>query len=225
MSIYAYFLLFIMYSILGWIVETLYIFARTKKLVNRGFLIGPYCPIYGWGCMAITLLLKKLMPKPFLLFLMAIVICSLLEYFTSYFMEKMFKTRWWDYSNTKFNINGRICLNTMLPFGILGTFIMYLVNPGLTKIVTSIPANYLKIISITVFIIYLIDNIISFGIVAKFTKNIKNIKKDSTENIKRYTKKILESKNILNKRLINAFPNIKNKLNSLRKEIRKIRSK
>ncbi len=225
MSIYAYFLLFIMYSILGWIVETLYIFVRTKKLVNRGFLIGPYCPIYGWGCMAITLLLKNLMPKPILLFLMAIVICSLLEYFTSYFMEKMFKTRWWDYSYTKFNINGRICLNTMLPFGILGTVIMYLVNPGLTKIVTSIPANYLKIISITLFIIYLIDNIVSFGIVAKFTKNIKNVKKDSTENIKKYTKKLFESKNILNKRLINAFPNIKEKLNSLKDELRKIKFK
>ncbi len=225
MSIYAYFLLFIMYSILGWIVETLYIFVRTKKLVNRGFLIGPYCPIYGWGCMAITLLLKNLMPKPILLFLMAIVICSLLEYFTSYFMEKMFKTRWWDYSDTKFNINGRICLNTMLPFGILGTVIMYLVNPGLTKIVTSIPANYLKIISITLFIIYLIDNIVSFGIVAKFTKNIKNVKKDSTENIKKYTKKLFESKNILNKRLINAFPNIKEKLNSLKDELRKIKFK
>lgn len=225
MSIYAYFLLFIMYSILGWIVETLYIFVRTKKLVNRGFLVGPYCPIYGWGCMAITLLLKNLMPKPILLFLMAIVICSLLEYFTSYFMEKMFKTRWWDYSDTKFNINGRICLNTMLPFGILGTVIMYLVNPGLTKIVTSIPANYLKIISITLFIIYLIDNIVSFGIVAKFTKNIKNVKKDSTENIKKYTKKLFESKNILNKRLINAFPNIKEKLNSLKDELRKIKFK
>lgn len=225
MSIYAYYLLFMMYSIIGWIVEMIYTFIGNKKLVNRGFLIGPYCPIYGWGCMAIILLLKNLVDYPVLVFFMTIVICSVLEYSTSYFMEKMFKTRWWDYSNKKFNINGRICLNTMLPFGILGTLIMYLVNPILTKIVTSISYNSLKIIAIVTFVIYLIDNIASFGIVAKFSKNIKNIKKDSTENIKKYTKKLFESKNIFNRRLLNAFPTVKEALDNLRNEIKKIRTK
>lgn len=225
MSIYAYYLLFMMYSIIGWIVEMIYTFIGNKKLVNRGFLIGPYCPIYGWGCMAITLLLKNITEYPVLVFFMTILICSVLEYSTSYFMEKMFKTRWWDYSNKKFNINGRICLNTMLPFGILGTLIMYLVNPILTKIVTSIPYNNLKIIAMVTFAIYLIDNVASFGIVAKFSKNIKNIKKDSTENIKKYTKKLFESKNIFNRRLLNAFPNVKEALDNLRNEIKKIRTK
>lgn len=225
MSIYAYYLLFMMYSIIGWIVEMIYTFIGNKKLVNRGFLIGPYCPIYGWGCMAITLLLKNIAKYPILVFFMTIIICSILEYSTSYFMEKLFKTRWWDYSSKKYNINGRICLNTMLPFGILGTLIMYLVNPMLTNIVKSIPYNNLKIIAIVTFMLYLIDNIASFGIVAKFSKNIKNIKKDSTENIKKYTKKLLESKNIFNRRLINAFPNVKLALNNFKTEIKKIRTK
>lgn len=221
MSIYAYYLLFMMYSFIGWAVETSFTFYKSKKFVNRGFLIGPYCPIYGWGCMAITILLKNFMSSPIVLFCMAIIICSILEYFTSYFMEKIFNTRWWDYSQNKFNINGRICLETMIPFGILGTIVMYLVNPTLTKFVTSIPQNTLKIVSIIIFVIFIIDNIISFGIVTKFTNNVKNVKKDSTEDIKKYTKKLFETKNILHKRLINAFPNVKAKLNNLREEIKK----
>ena len=105
MSIYAYYLLFMMYSFIGWVVETSFTFYKSKKFVNRGFLIGPYCPIYGWGCLAIILVVGKDTSDILGVFLKAILICSLLEYFTSYFMEKIYNVRWWDYSNKKFNIN------------------------------------------------------------------------------------------------------------------------
>ena len=79
-----------------------------RKFVNRGFLIGPYCPIYGHGAILITILLQKYIDDPIALFIMGVVVCSILEYLTSYFMEKIFHARWWDYSRYKFNINDSI---------------------------------------------------------------------------------------------------------------------
>ena len=221
MNFMQYFLLFMMYSVLGWLVETIYTSIINKKIVNRGFLIGPYCPIYGWGCLAIVILLKKYMNSPIILFCMSIIICSVLEYFTSYFMEKVFNTRWWDYSQKKFNINGRICLETMLPFGILGTLMMYFINPLFTGLVESIPTKVLYIIFTLILILFVIDNIVSFDIAGKYKKELKTNKKDETESIKNYTKKLFEN-NFLNKRLIDAFPNLKKKLLTIRK--RKVKS-
>ena len=107
-TICYYFLLFMTYSILGWILEVSCKLVEKKKFVNRGFLIGPYCPIYGWGALIMTLLLNNYLNNIFTLFIMNILICSVLEYFTSYILEVIFKARWWDYSNKKFNINGPI---------------------------------------------------------------------------------------------------------------------
>ena len=96
MIISKYFLLFVFYSFLGWLMEVTQGYVRHKKFVNRGFLIGPYCPIYGYGAISMTLLLKGYANDPIVLFVMAIVICSILEYTTSFVMEKIFKIRWWE---------------------------------------------------------------------------------------------------------------------------------
>ena len=97
------------YSVVGWIYESTLCSVRAHKFINRGFLNGPYCPIYGWGAVLDILILGKVQNPVLLFFLGAIVTCSL-EYFTSYIMEKLFHARWWDYSKRKFNINGRVCL-------------------------------------------------------------------------------------------------------------------
>lgn len=219
MNISKIYVLFMIYSMIGWLIETLYIYARTKKLVDRGFLIGPYCPIYGWGCILITLLLDKYTNSPIILFCMSIVICSILEYFTSYLLEKIFKIRWWDYSKRKYNINGRICLETMIPFGILGTLIMYFVNPILVNFVNKINYVLLNIISIIVFIIFLIDNIISYGIVSKFSKEVKTSLKDETSEIKKYAKELFSRRWFLHIRIKDAFPNLKIKIERLKEKI------
>lgn len=193
-----------------------------KKIINRGFLIGPYCPIYGWGCILIILLLNKYTDDPLVLFIMAIVICSILEYFTSYFMEKLFKARWWDYSRRKFNINGRICLETMIPFGLLGCLIMYFVNPFFVSIYSKIPSNILIIISSVLFTIFLIDNIISYTIMFKMKIPKIKISKDSTEEITEYVRNILAKRSFLYKRLMKAYPNMKilrNKVMSINNDI------
>lgn len=209
-SIEIYILLFFTYAILGWLMEVGCKLVETKKFINRGFLIGPYCPIYGWGAIIITLLLNKYLADPIALFIMAIVICSIIEYATSYFMEKIYHARWWDYSRRKYNINGRICLETMIPFGILGVLIMYFANPFFTGIYEKIPENALTVICSFLVIVFLIDNIISSHIIS--TIKVEGIKaeKDNTKEITEKVKQILQSKSFLHKRLINAFPDIKN---------------
>ena len=128
------FLLFIIYSFLGWIVEVIANLIENKKFINRGFLIGPYCPIYGVGLLIIINFLKSYVNSYIIVFVMSMFICMTLEYLTSYVMEKLFNGRWWDYSDKKFNINGRVCLETTIPFGLGGMAIMYIVNPFLDKI-------------------------------------------------------------------------------------------
>lgn len=221
MNFKMYFILFIIYSFIGWLVEVINILTKEKRFVNRGFLIGPYCPIYGVGGITIILLLKKYMDDPIALFIMAIVICSILEYFTSYIMEKLFKTRWWDYSNYKFNINGRICLETMWAFGALACFVMYVVNPPLIKFLESIPSLFFDIFFYIILVIFLIDNIISFKIISNVKVTVKNVKKDSTEEITKYVREILSKKSKLSKRLINAFPNLQAHLKNIKNEIKR----
>lgn len=143
------------------------------KFINRGFLIGPYFPIYGWGCLAIILVVGKDTSDILGVFLKAILICSLLEYFTSYFMEKIYNVRWWDYSNKKFNINGRICLETMIPFGLLASLIIYILHPAVIKLVDKLSPTALLVVAITLFVIYIIDNIISTYILFKIKGKIK----------------------------------------------------
>ena len=210
-----YFILFMIYSFIGWCMEVLTVLIPKKKFVNRGFLIGPYCPIYGYGCLLIIILLKNNLYDPLALFLKAIVICSLLEYFTSFFMEKLFNARWWDYSNKKFNINGRICLETMLPFGILACLVMYVLNPFFESKINLLPDLAVLIIAGILFVIYLVDNVVSFKIISGFSKTVKKVAKDSTEEITNKVRSVLKQKNILNKRLTEAFPKFQAKLKEM----------
>ena len=103
-----YFFVFYCYAIFGWTVECITCSIGQKKFVHdRGFLIGPYCPIYGYGAMYMYFFLNRYYHEPITLFVMAVVGTSFLEYITSYLMEKLFNARWWDYSNDRFNLEGR----------------------------------------------------------------------------------------------------------------------
>ncbi len=210
-----YVLLFFIYSFLGWCLEVACKLISDHKFVNRGFLIGPYCPIYGHGALIMTVLLNRYLNDPVTLFIMIILCCSLLEYFTSYFLEKIFHTRWWDYSGYRFNINGRICLETMVPFGLFGLFIMYVTNPFFLGLINKISTPLLISLTVIFLIVYFIDNIISFKII----KNIQHvgediqkrqlIKKDDTERITHLVKKQVEnSMKTFEKRIVHAFPHL-----------------
>ncbi len=206
------FLLFIIYSVTGWIIEVIATYPDTKCFVNRGFLIGPYCPIYGNCAIAMILLLHNV-TNPILLFILSIIICSVGEYVTSYVMEKLFHARWWDYTKNKFNINGRICLVNSLAFGVLGFLLIKFVNPFVVGLITKLSPTIMNILFYTILILFLIDNVISFKVIFKIKNmSVKYVHLDNTKEITEKVKKIL-SDNVLAKRVFKAFPNIRFKFN------------
>lgn len=211
-NIAIYFLYFIILAIMGWIMEVTLQLVQKHKFSNRGFLIGPYCPIYGCGGILITLTLSNLANHPVALFSTAILICGVLEYITSYLMEKIFNARWWDYSNNKFNINGRVCLETIIPFGILGLVLIYIINPFVLNNLSKIPTNIIDIIAIIVATLFTLDLIISLTVISNVRKATKKFDKenpkDSTDEISRKVREFLKSKSPLNRRLVEAFPEL-----------------
>lgn len=222
--ILLYFAYFIIYSIIGWFTETIFIMIKTKKFIDRGFLIGPYCPIYGFGSLTMIFYLTQYKDNILTIFLLGVVICSILEYLTSYIMEVLFKTRWWDYSNNKFNLNGRICGQNCLLFGLGGIVVLYIIHPTLTKLITAIPNNFFTIITIIVLIIFIIDIIFSLNVITRFKKTLTTIdlKRDSTQEISKIVKETINNNHkIFQKRLMTAFPDIdfKNLIN-IKEEIK-----
>lgn len=220
MDIYKIFLLFMFYSFFGWLMEVTWVFIRTKKVVNRGFLIGPYCPIYGVGGVIITLTLTKYYGSPITLFIMAMTICAILEYITSYLMEKFFNARWWDYTNYKYNINGRICLETMVTFGLCGLLVVYILYPFSNYIISIMGNNFRIALSIILFLIFFTDVFVSLKIISnfKFTA-IQFRNKDNTEEITKKVRETLSNKSVFNKRLVDAFPNFKSVIVNIKNEL------
>ena len=202
------FLLFMMYSFLGWSLEVICKLIEKKKFINRGFLVGPVCPIYGVGAVSITILLDKYKNDILVLFIMAMLIASILEYFTSFIMEKLFNARWWDYSTRRFNINGRICLETLIPFGLLGLLITYVVNPFFYSLITDLSTNGMYILSIILFIIFITDLIVSYKVINNVKHTINKYELDNTLEISTKVRDILLKRGLLYRRIVKAFPNI-----------------
>lgn len=213
------FLCFIILSFLGWCLEVLYGRIVLKKFVNRGFLVGPLCPLYGVGGVLLYLLLRGYAKDPIMLMLASMAICSILEYLTSYIMEKIFKTRWWDYSNMKFNINGRICLEMIIPFGLLGLLVVYFIFPTALNVLNIIPDLAIYIATSLLFTLLLVDMAVSFKIISKFTRAMNSAPKDMTEEISKFVKNTLEKPTKLAKRLIDSFPNLSNRFDSIKERL------
>lgn len=208
-NLFFYFLLFIIYSIAGWLLEVTAVGIEKRKFINRGFLIGPYCPIYGFSAVIMILLLHNYQDDPFVLFIMAAFVCTFFEYITSVFMEKLFKARWWDYSHRAFNINGRVCLQNSAIFGILGCLLIMFINPFVEKLLHTMPDWLLIYISSILLVGFVADYIISFNIISKFKSTANTVIKDNTEEISEKIREILQKRSVLSRRLVNAFPDVK----------------
>lgn len=138
-TLYELFWLYFLYSFLGWCAEVALAAIARKKFINRGFVTGPLCPIYGAGAVAFAIFLPELTTSPVFLFLGSMILASGIEYFTGAALEKIFHKRWWDYSNHRFHLNGYVCLRYAFVWGIFGTFAMYLGNHLLLTVVSFIP--------------------------------------------------------------------------------------
>lgn len=152
---------FALYSFLGWCLESVYKTILEKKFVNSGFLHGPFCPIYGFGAIIMIMLLQNLSNNIFLIFCISTIVLTIWEYLVSVLLEKVFKTKYWDYSDIKFNLQGRICLKNSIYWGILGIIFTIIIHPLIIGLVNFIPEYTLFYIDISIYIIIITDVIIS----------------------------------------------------------------
>ena len=204
------FLFFFLYSVIGYLCEIFFCTLVNKKITySRGFLVGPYLPIYGTGAVIVSSFLQKYSGDVVTLFVMSMVYCTLLEYLTSYVMEKIFHLRWWDYSNKKFHINGRVCLTNAILFGIGGVLIVEFFNPLFASFLYSIPSFFFKLLFSICFFVFTSDLFVTLRVMVGVKVNLGKIEnKDSTELIRKEVQKFLRNYSFSTSRLFHAFPNM-----------------
>lgn len=229
-------LFFFIYSFLGWICESIYCSIGNKKIINRGFLNGPICPVYGFGSLIVIFSLKNFQSNIKLLFIFGILVTSILEYITGFVLEKLFKTTWWNYSNKRFNIKGRVCLKNSILFGAMSVVLIEVIHKNIYNIVVYISDLLLAVIVISILVCFLIDLNFTLLSLNKLNRKLRfmdeillelnkldiSLEKFDEENIKKIFKNIknkdvvnkieaIKEKSICHRRIIRAFPNMKNK--------------
>ena len=171
------FLIFILFSFIGWICEVIYVgVTSAHKFVNRGFLHGPICPVYGFGGVVILMLPPSLYATWIPLFLASMILCTTVEYFVSWLMEKLFHTRWWDYSHYKIQLNGRICLLNSILFGFLGVVVIHFVYPLMTDLLNSLGQTWISISGMIILAVLSVDIFFTVRKLVDFANVMKKLK-------------------------------------------------
>lgn len=224
------FLMFVIYSFIGYLIEVICMCFEEKKFVfSRGYFIGPYLPIFGFGSLIVTFFLSKYKGDVLTLAVMTMVCSCVLEYFTSLILEKIFKLRWWDYGNKKFNLDGRICLETGVLFGVGGVFIVRVLNPLMKSFLALFSPKMIIILGIALSLIMLVDFCVStFAIIRLKIDTSKYLNKDATNVVKAEVRNSLRKYRYFYNRLFNAFPEISREnemFNKIRGIISKIKNK
>lgn len=216
-SLATWFLLFLTYSCAGWAMEMVITLFQKHRITNRGFFIGPVCPIYGVGALIGTIAIGHV-ENLIAIFCVSVVGAALLEYLTSFFMEKLFRVRWWDYSDQPFNINGRICLGALLGFGVAGILIIRVFNPLLLAAFESVDPALLNLVALILAGIFVVDVVISFILIFGFRVTVGTVERDATEEISERVHAIIMKKGHFSRRIAKAFPNYQPKKTVKRKK-------
>lgn len=160
-SVTSLIMMFFIFCFMGWFWEVIFHFIEKGEFVNRGVMHGPWLPIYGSGCVMILVLLNKLRKNPIIEFISAVVLCGIVEYITSVFLEYQYGKLWWDYSGYFLNINGRVCAEGLLVFGIGGIIVVYIVAPLLDNLLRKIPLKISITICVVLVLAFTADRIYS----------------------------------------------------------------
>ena len=172
---------FILYSVLGWVMESIFRSICERKVINTGFLKGPFCPIYGIGANIMFLFLEGFENRPIILFFIAIIVLTAWEYVVGVFLEKVFHTKYWDYSDHKINFQGRICLTNSFFWGILGVLFVKYIHPFVQEMINKIDTGLLNYILAILFIVFVTDTIVSIIHVKSIKSTLENIEKINKE--------------------------------------------
>lgn len=200
------FLSFYIYSFLGWCFESSYVSIRSKKWINRGFMNGPFLPIYGSGAVIILFSTLPFMSSPILVYIMSVISATLLELVTGKIMETLFKVKYWDYSNNFLNYKGYICLMSSIAWGFMGLLMTYVINEPISGLLARFDELYLIIIAIVISAVFIIDFVMSFKAAynlrelivnnTKLMAEINEIKMQITQSIEQQKEKFEERRTI-----------------------------
>ncbi|MBQ7500722.1 MAG: putative ABC transporter permease [Clostridia bacterium] len=189
MTFYTICMTFIIYSFFGWCAEVIFSAADRGKFTNRGFLTGPVCPIYGFGMVALKLLLTVMKENIFLLFFGSVLIAAILELAAGFLMKMIFRQKWWDYSKEPFNLGGYICLKFSLLWGIGGSAVILGVDPVVQGVVEKLQGGLTVVIMVIILLVFAFDLFITVQQVLKFNKRVDELE-DKYDNVKRIADKL-----------------------------------
>ena len=220
-------LLFFVFSVLGWCMEVLLKYIQYHRFINRGFLIGPYCPIYGSGIVFITVMVSILSGMESSVgttFSISFIGCGILEYAVSYYLEKRFHARWWDYSTKPMNLHGRIWIGNLILFGIGGTLVIEVINPIMYSLFALIPEKSLYVLT-SIIILTMSADYLTSHFVMKFVKSsVESSEADNTESISKEIKLLMHNKSILYRRIADAYPDVIYRTDRINKRMREIKA-
>ena len=209
------FMKFLLFSMIGYVVEMIMCAIVDKKIANRGFFCGPIIPIYGVGSLLLIWILKPFRENILLVILLSMLITTTIEYFTGYALEKIFHNKWWDYSKEKFNLHGRICLKNTVLFGIGGPIILYILNPYMNDFLIKFKNSTLIAVTIFLFIIFLLD--VTYSCIVAYNLRhrlivVEDLKNEKLSKIPGMLERMLTSRvkgmKKFPKRLLKAFPTL-----------------
>lgn len=201
--------IFFAFSVAGWCMEVTLKYIQYHRFINRGFLVGPYCPIYGWGAVAVTILVGGVMARKGTVgetFLAGMFVCGALEYFTSWYMEKVFHARWWDYSQKPMNLHGRIWIGNLLLFGAASVVIVKIIVPWLLRWLGRLAPMAVEIMALVIVVVMAADYTVSHVLMNVVKREIDAQEGDSTEEISRKVRELLKTRGIFLRRIQSAYP-------------------
>ena len=220
MTFIKIYICFFIYSIIGWIWESfLCSSVELKKLVNRGFFLGPYCPIYGLGATLSYLLLRDIGSATLIFILASIVSCTI-EYIVGYVLEKMFKDRWWNYDNYPFQLHGRVCLYGLVIFGLANVVIVKFSTPFLMFSLSVIKDSILIGLAISISLVSFVDLIITISARKKLNKKLSNIHERLEEKADIYFENMTNSSAFSNEYLLERGKMIRNKAMNINEKLK-----
>lgn len=207
-ELYFLFYNFILYSFLGWIYESVFVSIKNRGWVNRGFLNGPIIPIYGAGATIVYLFIAPVQSRASYVFIGGMVIATVLEYITSYVMEKLFHAKWWDYSDVKNNIKGRVCPVASLFWGFLSILMTDIMQPRINGIIDSIPRTEGETIGAIIAILVMADFAVTVIYTVQWDKKLADLDRIRNELMDYLVgTKLYETKEEMKNRLENfSFP-------------------
>ena len=204
-------LLFFIYGFAGWCMEVILKYIQYHRFINRGFLTGPLCPIYGFGAVLITIVIGNLASVesgPFMTFALSFVICGAVEYLTSLILEKIFHARWWDYSQKPMNLHGRIWIGNLVLFGLAGIVIIHFINPLLYLVLGQVSLRAREIVMSVLLLILVADFVISFFVLKLVKVSVDSSEADNTEEISKEVRQLLTNRSYFYKRFSDAYPDV-----------------